>query len=134
MEPTRRVASFLGPRGERIEALIAIDPATNEDLDAGAIADMESNEPTIVYAGVATLMSAIPTPQGPVPAIPNEIRFPIIADDLESAISQYADELQSFIESLKKEQEQAQQRRATEELYIPSPAESEVINNLKITE
>lgn len=134
MEPIRRVASFLGPRGERIEALIAIDPATNEDLDAGAIADMESNEPTIVYAGVATLMSAIPTPQGPVPAIPNEIRFPIIADDLESAISQYADELQSFIESLKKEQEQAQQRRATEELYIPSPAESEVINNLKITE
>ena len=134
MEPIRRVASFLGPRGERVEALIAINPTTNEDLTAEGIKEMGSDEPVIVYAGVATLMSAIPTPQGPVPAIPNEIRFPIIADDLESATSQYADELQSFIDNLKKEQEQAQQKRATEELYVPSPAESEAINNLKITE
>jgi len=134
MEPIRRVASFLGPRGERVEALIAINPTTNEDLTAGDIKEMGSDEPPIVFAGVATLMSAIPTPQGPVPAIPNEIRFPILADDLESAISQYPDELQSFIDNLKKEQEQAQQKRATEELYVPSPAESEAINNLKITE
>jgi len=134
MNITRRVESYLGSAGQRIETLIAynadtVEPVTQEQLTEAGVA-----EPSTVYVGVARIMSSIPTPSGPVPAIPHEIRFPIPVDTLVAAFGAYKTELDSFIEGLKEEQNRAaqeSQKQATEELYIPTASESKAINSMK---
>jgi len=137
MNITRKVEHFLGAEGERVEALIAYDadnvvPITVEQLGENGI-----NEPAIVYVGVARIMSSIPTANGPMPAIPHEVRFPIPVDTLAEAMSSYTSELDKFIAGLKEEQERAEQeaqKQASEELFIPNSAQTQAINNMKLTQ
>ena len=77
-------------------------------------------------------MSGIPGPGGQLLAhIPNELRFPIKAENAAEAITAYPEELDRFINELKRQQEEAV-KEAAQELYVPNAAESEAINNLKI--
>lgn len=129
----RKVHQYMGSRGERVEALVLTHSETDVALTSEEAAEQNIEEPLVVYAGVATIMSAIPGPDGnPVAAIPNELRFPIQkANDPGEALERYPKDLETFLDELKEQQQKAAQE-AQSELYIPNAAESEAINNMKI--
>lgn len=130
----REVESVVGLKQERIEVLHLADTESGRlTQDAAKSASIE--EPLQVFAGVATIMSGVPGPNGqPVAAIPNELRFPINASNLQEAFERYPEELQAFIEKLKQAQQEEAQKAAqaqSQEVYVPTAEESDAINNLK---
>lgn len=131
----RRVESYVGSRGERIEALVLVDSDSEQAITEAQAAEMQIEEPLVVYAGVATIMSGIPGPDGrPVAAIPNELRFPLEANDVAAAIQAYQGSLQEFVNQLENQQREARQKAAAKpDLYVPDAAESKAINKLKLT-
>lgn len=129
----RRVDSFVGSRGERIEALVLIESETGDRITPEIAAEQSIEEPLTIFAGVATIMSGIPGPDGrPIAAIPNELRFPIEAENAADAVNAYPEKLNEFVEQLENQQREAQQKASKPEIYVPDAAESEAINNLKI--
>lgn len=121
----RKVENYMGPRGERLEVMVLFNSETNEAITAEVAKEQSIEEPLSIYAGVATIMSSIPGPDGqPIAAIPNELRFPIEASNPEEAISLYPSELNNFVEDLKRQQQEEAAKVAEPEIYIPTAEET----------
>lgn len=132
----RRVDSYVGSNGERVEALVLIESETGEAVTEEFLSEQNIKEPLTVYVGVATLMSAMPGPDGrPVAAIPNEVRFPLETSTVEDSINSYKNKLDEFVEYLENMQKErlSNNRAATKpEIYVPNASETDAINRLKI--
>lgn len=134
----RRVDSYMGDRGERVEAFILIDSDTGEEITSETLESYNTEEPLVKYAGVATIMSGMPGPDGNlVAAIPNEVRFPIDANSIGDAINSYPNKLNEFVEYLENQQKERSSQNsrsaAKPEIYVPNASETDAINNLKIS-
>lgn len=125
----RSINQYFGPNGERIEVMNMLDARTMETPTEAVLKELNTDdEPITVYLGILLIPVGVSDQQGNVIDVrPQEIRFPIEANSIAEAFSQFAANAEAVVKDLKKKQSEKQSN-----LVVPNPAESEAINNMKL--
>lgn len=129
----RKITQYVASEGQRIEELKLIDSATLSAPTNEQIANLvEEERVDTLYIGVIIIPVGVNDANGEMIDVrPQELRFPINAQNLTEAFDKFARATEDAVSDLKKRSEEQTKKRDSG-LIVPNAAETEAINNMRL--
>jgi hypothetical protein len=128
----RKINQYFGNDGQRIEELVAFNLKTNQVPTAEEIKNLQPEEYQTAYLGIVIIPVGVSDATGQMIDVrPQELRFPIDAENLESAFANFEVSAEKAVSDIRKRSEEKMTQRDSG-IVIPNAAESDAINKMKL--